>query len=685
MTTAAPQDWVATNQARLTEALADLKAVLRRHADLISPPINGDNDSLQPREAARPRGPYRESATEDRRFLAENGPFGDEAPAALDALHAAFGLSQFERNLLLLCAGMELDSAFSLLCAAAQGDANRNFPTFGLALAALPEAHWSALTPEAPLRRWRLIEVGSGPALTLSPLRIDERVLHCLAGVAYMDERLAAMVEPIAPAGEAGLAPSHATVARSIVAAWSAPQAGQDLPAVQLCSVVPLNCRPLASAIATAIGLRAVALSSDLIPAPASELDAFLRLWEREAVLGRALILVECDADTAGSGDDAKARNLNRFIERLAGPVILAGREQRQIPHRWTIAFHINHPTTSEQRTAWQAALAPATGAASSEIDALASQFSLSIPAIRSVAAEVLARAAASPDLDVAATAWQSCRAHCRTRLDGLAQRIEPAARWEDLVLPEPQMQALRQVAIQVRHRGTVYETWGFAAKSSRGLGIAALFAGVSGTGKTMAAEVLAADLRLDLYRIDLASVVSKYIGETEKNLRRVFDAAEESGSILLFDEADALFGKRSEVKDSHDRYANIEVSYLLQRMEAYRGLAILTTNLKSALDPAFFRRLRFVVQFPFPDPPQRAEIWRRIFPPSTPTEKLDLGKLARLNVPGGNIRNIAMNAAFLAASESRCVRMPHLLTAARAEYGKLERPLTEAEIGGWI
>jgi SpoVK/Ycf46/Vps4 family AAA+-type ATPase len=232
-----------------------------------------------------------------------------------------------------------------------------------------------------------------------------------------------------------------------------------------------------------------------------------------------------------------------------------------------------------------------------------------------------------------------------------------------------------------------VYETWGFAAKSSRGLGISALFAGASGTGKTMAAEVLANELHLDLYRIDLSSVVSKYIGETEKNLRRVFDAAESGGAILLFDEADALFGKRSEIKDSHDRYANIEVSYLLQRMEAYRGLAILTTNMKESLDTAFLRRIRFVVNFPFPDATQRAEIWRHIYPTTVPTEGIDVNKLAQLNVAGGNIRNIALNAAFLAADErgAQSVRMKHLLRAARSEYAKLDKPLTDGEIRDWV
>jgi SpoVK/Ycf46/Vps4 family AAA+-type ATPase len=200
-----------------------------------------------------------------------------------------------------------------------------------------------------------------------------------------------------------------------------------------------------------------------------------------------------------------------------------------------------------------------------------------------------------------------------------------------------------------------------------------------------MAAEVLARELELDLYRIDLSQVVNKYIGETEKNLRRVFDAADASGAILLFDEADTLFGKRSEVRDSHDRYANIEVGYLLQRMESYRGLAILTTNLKSVLDPSFLRRIRFAVQFPFPDVTQRAEIWRRVFPPQTPLQALDCTRLARLAVTGGNIRAIAMNAAFLAADAGEPVGMTHLLRAAQGECTKLERPLGVSEVAGWV
>jgi SpoVK/Ycf46/Vps4 family AAA+-type ATPase len=272
-----------------------------------------------------------------------------------------------------------------------------------------------------------------------------------------------------------------------------------------------------------------------------------------------------------------------------------------------------------------------------------------------------------------------------RPSLDAVAQRVESAAGWDDLVLPPAALAVLHQVLASVAHRLTVYEDWGLGrVGGNRGLGTSVLFTGPSGTGKTFAAEVLAHELRLDLYRVDLSQVVSKYIGETEKNLRRVFDAADQGGVVLLFDEADALFGKRSEVRDSHDRYANIEVSYLLQRMETYRGLAILTTNMRDAIDQAFLRRIRFTVTFPFPDPELRGEIWRRVFPAATPTADLRLGALARLNVTGGNIRNIAINAAFLAAAAGEPVSMLHLAQAARSEYAKLDKPLTAAEIGGW-
>jgi SpoVK/Ycf46/Vps4 family AAA+-type ATPase len=316
-------------------------------------------------------------------------------------------------------------------------------------------------------------------------------------------------------------------------------------------------------------------------------------------------------------------------------------------------------------------------------MDLVATHFQLGPTEIRAAGAQVAELAAAGGG-ELGRALWDACRARTRPALDGLAQRIEALARWEDLVLPATPLATLHSIAAHVRQRSRVYEEWGFAARSDRGLGISALFAGGSGTGKTMAAEVLADELRLDLYRIDLSTLISKYIGETEKHLRRVFDAAEAGGAILLFDEADAVFGRRSEVRDSHDRYANIEVGYLLQRVESYRGLVILTTNQPQALDAAFARRIRFTVRFPFPDAAQRAEIWRRVFPAATPTEHLDLAKLARLNLAGGHIRNLALNAAFLAADAGEPVRMSHLLAAARSEFAKLEKPLGAAETAGW-
>lgn len=260
-------------------------------------------------------------------------------------------------------------------------------------------------------------------------------------------------------------------------------------------------------------------------------------------------------------------------------------------------------------------------------------------------------------------------------------QAIQSGVDWSDLVLPDAAIATLRELTAQLRHRTTVYSKWGFAAKGTRGLNLTALFSGPSGTGKTLAAEVVANELQLDLMRVDLSAVVSKYIGETEENLRAVFDAAESGGVILLFDEADALFGPRSKVNDSKDRNANIEVSYLLQRLEAYRGLAILTTNFRENIDSAFLRRIRFHLDFPFPDPATRARIWQTVFPPQTPLNQIDFQRVARLSLTGGHIRNIALNAAFLAAEEGAPVNHCHIASAARNEFRKSEKPCPENEL----
>ena len=603
------------------------------------------------------------------------------APSALERVCKIFSLSPFERDLLLLCAGMELNGNFAKWCAKTHGDLQRAYPTLSLALAALPNVHWDAIAPNSPLRHWRLIQIGDGHALTLSPVRIDERILHYLTGIQYLDERLAGTIEPLQEVSD--LVPSHQDLAERVAAVWFQAYKINNLPIVQLCGRETTSKRAIAATICQLQGLSLWVMPAQVIPLVPSELDNLIRLWTRETILSKCALLIDCnDLDT---NDIARLNAIARFIERTKGFLIVTSRERIGLGQRLVVNFDVHQPTIKEQGTVWQDALGALAPQMNGQVKTIVDQFNLSAATIRAACAEAAGQLAQTPDNDITIILWDACRVQARPRLDELAQRIEPSGDWEDLVLPEVQKQILREIAAHVRQRSTVYNNWGFGAKSARGLGISALFAGASGTGKTLGAEVLARKLRLDLYRIDLSSVVSKYIGETEKNLRQVFDAAEQGGVILLFDEADALFGKRSEVKDARDRYANIEVSYLLQRMESYPGLAVLTTNLKSAVDTAFLRRIRFVVQFPFPDTTQRAEIWRRVFPTDTPTADLDALQLARLNVAGGNIRNIALNAAFLAADAGEAVQMKHVLRAAQTEYSKLEKPLTDAEVGGWM
>ena len=632
-------NWLESNQQCLTAALDAVRGALEGRATA-KPETKGTA----------------ESATRVEQGAHEVTRATISPPAALETLCKLFGLSSFERAVLLMCAGNELDSKFASVFANASGDPRRDYPTFSLALGTLPDAHWSALSPDAPLRRWRLIEIRSGSDLTHSPLHIDERVLHFLTGVTHLDERLVGIVEPLT--AERDLVDSQRAVAERIIAIL---RNGPPWPAIQLCGSDASAKRAVAAAACSAVGMNLHALPAQVLPNDARELESFVRLWEREAALAASGLCVEFD-ETENQFTPV------RFAERVGGILFISSCEPVRLRHRPATSFDVVKPTSEEQKALWRNA------GVNGQVELLTTQFDLSAASIRAAAAQ-----SNSPE-----ELWTACLAQARPRLDDLAQRIEVRATWDEIVLPEAQLAMLREIATHVRQRATVYQTWGFAQKCARGLGISALFSGVSGTGKTMAAEVLANELRLDLYRIDLSQVVSKYIGETEKNLRRVFEGAEEGGAILLFDEADALFGKRAEVKDSLDRYANIEVSYLLQRMEAYRGLAILTTNMKEALDSAFLRRIRFVVQFPFPDLTERLEIWRRMFPAQTPVDGLDITKLARLNVAGGNIRNIALNAAFLAADANEPVRMNHLLRAAQTEYRKIEKPLTDAEIGGW-
>jgi SpoVK/Ycf46/Vps4 family AAA+-type ATPase len=330
--------------------------------------------------------------------------------------------------------------------------------------------------------------------------------------------------------------------------------------------------------------------------------------------------------------------------------------------------FRLTNLDRHQRRAYWQQALQRANIQLSDpEFDTLTDRFNLTPAQIDRTLAQ------AEPTLT---SLLAAARQQSDQTLGKVAQKLFPKYKWADIILPPAPLAQLQEIGNQARMRSLVYEQWGFDRKLSLGKGLNILFAGPPGTGKTMAAEVIANDLQLDLYKIDLSQVVSKYIGETEKNLDRIFTAAHSANAILFFDEADALFGKRSEVKDAHDRYANIEVGYLLQKMEEYEGTAILATNLRQNMDDAFVRRLQVIVEFPFPDQEFRRQIWRVMVPPELPIERaIDFDWLAQeIKLPGGNIKNIVLAAAFLAASDGQVVTMNHLIQASEREYQKLGR-----------
>ena len=354
-------------------------------------------------------------------------------PPALDRLTEAFALSPFERDTLLLCAGVELDGELPRLCAAAQGDPTRPYPTFGLALAALPEPHWSALSADAPLRRWRLIEAGAGQSWTRAPLRIDERVLNFLVGVPQLDERLSMLLEPLSTTPVGALAPSQAVIAERVADVWAGEGRGSELPLVQL-NGAAADCRPIAAAAATLLGLGGAILPLERLPTAPAELDALLRLWERESALsGLGVLMLEGDDNAPAEGDWARSRAaaLDFLLERTSGPLILREREPRRITIRPAAVIDAPHPTTGEQLEVWRDSVGGASPETNATLAAAAAQFSLSPLAIRAIAAEAHRRATASPPADLGDAVWELCRRRLRTALDGLAERIESRTRLE--------------------------------------------------------------------------------------------------------------------------------------------------------------------------------------------------------------------------------------------------------------
>jgi hypothetical protein len=600
-----------------------------------------------------------------------------EHPPALVTLVARLELSRFERDVLLLACGMELDTRIATRCARAHDDPTRAYPTFALAMSLFDSPSWDVLSPERPLRFWRLVEITqpAGVPLMMSGLRADERVVNYVKGINYLDDRVAPLVRPL-PLGqpEAALPPSHALSVKQVLEDLTHTSAAQTTPTVYLAGADAPTKQLIAAHVAAALGRELYHMPAEALPAQVAEVEMLSRLWDREAALMPLALYLEEPAAEGSAGETAAASRI-RFSTQARSLVFASTLDHRPVHGGPSILVDVDRPTAAEQRNVWHSLLRDTDDVVSRR---LSSQFDLSLPTIQHVVNEArAATSSAQPSFDAL---WAASLSVTRPQLDRLAQRIDSQATWSDLVIPAEQLGILKQLVAQVRQRSRVYDDWGFGERMTRGMGISALFSGESGTGKTMAAEVIARDLKLELYRIDLSGVVSKYIGETEKNLRRVFDAAEAGGAILLFDEADALFGKRSEVKDSHDRYANVEINYLLQRLEAYRGLAILTTNMKGAIDLAFMRRLRFVVDFPFPGIPDRRRIWSQVFPDATERSELDLDRLARFALTGGSIHNAALNAAFLAADVGEPVTMSHVLSAVRSEYRKLQRPVNESE-----
>ena len=597
------------------------------------------------------------------------------------ALARAFDLTTYDCDLLLLALAPELDPSIEILYAYAQDNVARKYATAQLALALFTEGiaeRFEAqrrLDDEAPLTCFELLRVeqgaSSGTAFHARPIKVDNRVRQFLLGSDSLDPRLLRITKEVP---DIAISQEHEAVVEQLRRRVD----GGECDSLNLTGPEDSGKILVAREVFERSGSKLVQLDPLRLPSESGELDEALRIATREARLGNLAYFLKAP-ETHPSEKQASGRFLE-FVERLKAPVVIDSAERFACDRRLIVSA-VERPGRGSQIETWRSSLGQYSESLNGEISDIVEQFDLGPEGIRRAADEACGRSDGNSVIS-SSSLWQACRAQCAWRMEDLAQKLTPVHTWDDIVLTPDTNKQLIEISAQVSRRAEVYERWGFARRIRRGRGISALFSGASGVGKTMAAEVLANHLELDLYRIDLAGVVSKYIGETEKNLRRIFDAAEQSGAILFFDEADALFGKRTEVKDSHDRYANIEVNYLLQRMEEYRGLAILATNRKSSLDRAFLRRLRFLVDFPFPDLAHRRLIWMKSFPDEAPVGDLDFDFLSRLEIAGGNIRNVALNAAFLAAERGGRIEFDDLLHAVRREYSKIDKLITESEFG---
>jgi len=668
---ATPSPWIERNHLVIELGLEWLRAELGCYVEAMraARPSNGaGSDHLTDLEADwLLRGGGRGTGAEGARarfMTARHEMRTAGQPASIDRLALLFALSPFDEDCLLLALAPRLDASFCALFGYAQDRLQLSTATLHLArvlFAGAPgEAQWRVLdrfSPDAPLRRFGLIWIDDAHQAALSPFEIDERVMRFLIGEDYLDPRLRGVLSPV---GAAPVPDRHRLAAQALAAnlrrsgrcsaiVFGPPQSGK---------------RAVATRIAEEIGLGIKELSPDFASGGPETQRSHLALLAREATLGGFAVLVDA-SHVSRAESDARARAARELAQTMLldfdGACLVVAEDRLDVAPS-VPRLKLAALDSADRLSIWRNELGPSHRA--EDVERVAEHFRFGPSDI-----PVIARHADETD-----GLWAASRAYASRGLDDLAERIEPRFTWDDIVLPANVLHDLHAITAQVRYQSQVYNRGGFGKKLVRGRGISALFAGPSGVGKTMAAEVIARELGLDLCRIDLSGVVSKYIGETERHLNTIMRKMEVGGAVLFFDECDALFGMRSEVKDSHDRYANIEVSYLLQRMESYSGLAILATNLKGHVDPAFMRRLRFVIDIPFPDANLRRSIWQRVFPAETPTDRLDFDALARLEVPGGNISVIAVNAAFLAAAEGGPVKMSHIGRAAQGEFRKIDK-----------
>jgi hypothetical protein len=601
----------------------------------------------------------------------------EESGAAirLRQLSRSFDLSQADLEILLVALAPDLDPRFERLYAYLQDDVSRRRATTGLALelavsSASALAARTRLHSSAPLVAGGLllVEEGDRPFLTRS-LRVPDRVTAHLLLDDTPDPRVQSLLAP-APTMPIGDGPAIPQTASRGARLWYI----RERPGS---AGLPMAAAGLESA-----GIRYLIVDLARL-GPGDDAGEILGAAVREArLLGGALIAQAIDA--LGVAEAAAVRALAE----AHCPVVLIG--SRGWDPAWTaqvpVLLQASLPTAAERDRMWQAAFGADLEAGIDPVRDTA-PFRLTPDQVQR-AAQAARLLAIAQEAELSTAHLQAgAKAQNAAGLDRLARRIEPKVSWADVVLPDDPLQQVRELTDRARHRERVLDEWGMGEHTSKGRGLTALFAGDSGTGKTMMAEVVAGELGLDLYVIDLSTVVDKYIGETEKNLDRIFVEADRVNGVLLFDEADAIFGKRSEVKDARDRYANVEIAYLLQRMELFDGLAILTTNLRANLDEAFLRRLDAIVDFPMPEEEDRRRLWALHLRPSLPrSDDLDLDFLAAaFKLSGGNIRNICLAAAFFAASRNRPVRMLDLVRATEREYQKLGHMTHADEFGAYL